>query len=145
MRDIGGEIYYSPIDLSIMFNVTVKTMRSYIHRGFLVPDLITVSDRGCKRYKFKQKTVDEFAKTCHLDAVVGERVLYTGDIAAMCGISTKSLQRYLERGDLVPDVILPRRTNGRAGWSKFTERTANEFVEKYKRGEFHRARRKKNV
>lgn len=136
MRGPDIEKLYSPGDVAKMLNVTVKTLRNYVHRGILKPDIVKTTKGGCVRYKFKEATVTEFLKSCNRGEPITEDVLYIGEVAKMCGVRSKTLLNYVEVGILVPDVVLPNRGNGHSGWAKFTRSHAEDFVERYQRGEF---------
>lgn len=59
--------------------------------------------------------------------VTNEEVLYsTGEAARYIGISQSSVINYINKGWLVPDLVLPS-SNGKSGRRKFTEKTLKEF------------------
>lgn len=54
-------------------------------------------------------------------------VMYsTGEAAKFLGISQSSVINYIDKGWLVPDLVMPS-SNGKSGRRKFTEKTLSKF------------------
>lgn len=68
-------------------------------------------------------------------AVEQDTLYSTGEAAKYLGISQSSVINYIDKGWLVPDLIMPS-SGKRVGRRKFSYETLNNFKEKLSKGEF---------
>lgn len=61
-----------------------------------------------------------------MSSEVQEMMYSTGEAAKFIGISQSSVINYIDKGWLVPDMVMPS-SNGKSGRRKFNESTLREF------------------
>lgn len=128
-----AEKVYSVKGVADLLGVTRVTVRNYINRGVLKPDSIhKFSNYHGFRYEFKQSTVDAFIQSCSKVSVPCTKLLSTGDVGRILDVTASAIQYYVNIGKLVPDVRLPKRTNGRVGVAYFSHETVMNFLEENK-------------
>lgn len=125
------EKLFGTSEVAKMLSINVSTVHNYIVRGILVPDAVVPSATGTMVYrKFKQSTIDEFARSCGVDVSNGEDLLSTGEVATILGVGNGAVKHYVDTGTLKPDVVLPPRRNGSASRQKFKRSTVVAFIER---------------
>ena len=124
-----GEKLYTLGDMSRAIGVGINTMRSYVARGLIEPDVIAEYSEGKYMKLFRQESYDAFIKKCSPSGYDGtEPLLSIGDIAKLLGVTPSAIQYYIKLGLLKPDISLPTRADGKISKTKFTKRTVEEFV-----------------
>lgn len=118
-------------DVAALLSISHSTVVKYVEHGLLIPDVVMKAPReGCSgKQKFKQSTVDEFIRACATSECAGERMLSTGEAAKFTNSSPSTIRRYIYRGLLKPDVVLPC-TGRRLGGRRFKISTLEEFAKR---------------
>lgn len=119
-------------EVASALGVTPPTVRSYVLRGLLKPDSVSVAGR-CNFYEFNRETVEDFVKSCTTgEYYYGEQLVSTIDVATYLGVALHIVYGYIDRGLLKPDVILPATSNGHRGRRRFRDSTVRNFAKRRK-------------
>lgn len=121
----------SVYDVAQRLQISTPTVRSYVKRGLLVPDVhkeLGKGSRGYSVYFFKYETVAAFLKAHATGQYYGERLFQSTDVSKQTGIPIRTLHSLIDRGVVKPDVILPDTTNGKSGRRRFTQKTIDAII-----------------
>lgn len=96
-------------DLADEFCCSVPTIKKFVDRGELKPDVVKIAESSgnyTARY-WKQSTVDAFKQKYAKGKYDGSPLVGVADFADYLGVDKMAIQKMIFNGDLIPDIVLP--------------------------------------
>lgn len=148
----NGERLLSTGEVAQYFGVSTGTVRYWVNRGMLKPDLIfPMPDGSAGARRFKQSTIIYFAeqrnlehgdfsdvklRKCNREPISLDKMLGVGKVAQALYIHRDTVHNYVARGLLKPDAVAPPIASGQSGRLLFKPETVDTFIDSCVVGEY---------